>query len=84
MDNVITFEPADKRSMLRGLDQLRKDVESGEVTALMFIGVRPDDTTVFGWGAQGEGMSYLRGLGAIEALKHRFLQALPPLPEDGS
>ena len=81
-NTVTSFGVADKRKMLRGLDQLRDGLASGEIASILFIGIRSDDTTVMGWGSHGEGLSILRGLGAIEALKHRFLQDLPPLPKD--
>jgi hypothetical protein len=63
----------DRRQLLDGLDRFRAKVESGEVDGYFLVGVGDGDLTVPMWGACGKGITILRGLGAIEALKHKFI-----------
>lgn len=74
MSNIHQFPMAvDKTSLIAGLDSLKAKIESGEMTGYFIVGVGPGDVTCPMWGAAGKGISILRGLGAIEALKHKFL-----------
>ena len=71
--SVEQFLATDRKQLLDALDRFRERVESGEINGFFIVGVGDDDQTVPMWGACGGGVTILRGLGAIEALKHQFL-----------
>lgn len=73
MDNISQFIATDKKQLLNAIDRFRGKVETGEINGFFLIGVGEGDNTVPMWGACGGGITVLRGLGAIEALKHQFL-----------
>lgn len=73
MGEVTQFLATDRKQLLSALDNFRRKIESGELNGFFLVGIGDDDRTVPMWGACGGGISILRGLGAIEALKHQFL-----------
>jgi len=76
MGDVTPLLATDKKKLLEGLDRFRAKLEAGEINSYFIVGVGDDDITVPMWGAYGQGITVLRGLGAIESLKHRFLASI--------
>lgn len=76
MSNNISPLATDKTRLLEALDNFRARVESGELTGFFLVGVGKGDITCPVWGACGSGVTILRGLGAIEALKHKFINSI--------
>jgi len=58
-------------AMLKSLDELRKDIESGEVTCYAAIGILRDDGTCIYTGSVG-GKTALQLRGAVAQLFQRF------------
>lgn len=59
--------PPDSASAMEVLDDLRKQVESGQIIAFAVVGIEPDDTTM-SWLSSTQTVTRLRMMGALQSL----------------
>jgi hypothetical protein len=73
MGEVAKLVPQNRQQLLDSLDRFKAKIEAGEMDGFFLVGVGRNDDICPMWGACGPGVTILRGLGAIESLKHKFL-----------
>ena len=73
--NLVKLQPRSPKGMLEVLDEMRRQIEDGEIVAFAAVSIGPDDSTHQHSGAV-EGVSNLRMVGALAVLQHCYIDGM--------